>query len=710
MKENVKEKKPVSVKQRVAKTHAKAEFVGILYLIGTVFLAVMAFLPLIYGTSVGKMSVVNFWKPILALKDIKGSSIPVAFNAGVAILYAILLISVVINVIRCLSRLGRLFKKKASRINGFNRNAMAMEEMGKIFSGTYCVLIVFTFMIHLITGAGFTNLFYFAVIIGLIVHFWGGLVGGNVSMFTVGKDVEEEKRTLGRVAPFFRNIAQLVFVGLIMYFISQTNLMLNALKWLEKGAFTELFKGPKMDLVYYGIIPGVQILICIWTVVLLKHATASTEFHREGMEAPGMKNFRVFSIFLLITAGALFGFMCFASTKRDFVAPQMGTLYIAIIALAALIEEFCMCRLPNVKGKVVEEEPAEGEESEEYDPFAPQSAGAAADEGNEGAAVAGEPAPAPVIYRVPLQCISQPGVFMQPNGQPVMMMPMIAGPQTMPVPPVQAPPAPPAEPAPQPQPQPQSMYSYANPYANPYMNPYANPFMNPYGPNAYWVNGQPYQSYNPYQYVQEQPAEEPEKQEQPAEPAEKPLTVKERKANLAADRKSLRAEASLAKKESKAAAEKEAVEKALADKWMKKAKAPVAAESGIAANAAAPAAAESGIAAPAVAPVPAPAPVQETNALVPVVQEPAKEAVMETYAYQNQPSPVAFSPRYPEASGLTEEDLEKPLPPKKWTVTCPDCATKLTVKDGAFAYRCPECGGVFQLRKIYRARQNNQAQ
>ena len=71
MKENM--KKAVSVKKRIAKTHSKAEFVGILYLIATAFLAVMAFLPLVYGTSVGSMWVKNFWKPFLELKNIKTS-------------------------------------------------------------------------------------------------------------------------------------------------------------------------------------------------------------------------------------------------------------------------------------------------------------------------------------------------------------------------------------------------------------------------------------------------------------------------------------------------------------------------------------------------------------------------------------------------------------------------------------------------------------
>ena len=174
----------------------------------------------------------------------------------------------------------------------------------------------------------------------------------------------------------------------------------------------------------------------------------------------------------------------------------------------------------------------------------------------------------------------------------------------------------------------------------------------------------------------------------------------------------------MAKKENKAAAERAAVERALAEKWMKKAKQPVAEEAGIAANA--PTDAKASVPAensvPAETPAPAPvevsAPAEEPKpAATPVTtMAPAyvpalpKEAVMETYAYQR-PAQPAHNPIYPEAMDLTEEDLTKPLPPKKWTVTCPDCAMKLTVKDGAFAYRCPECGGVFQLRKVFRAKQ-----
>lgn len=163
----------------------------------------------------------------------------------------------------------------------------------------------------------------------------------------------------------------------------------------------------------------------------------------------------------------------------------------------------------------------------------------------------------------------------------------------------------------------------------------------------------------------------------------------------------------MTKKENKAAAERAAVERALAEKWMKKAKkGAVSEDSGIAAGAAAP------VQEPAAEVKEAPAPAAQTTAVAPYTApvqpetyEEPRTPMMETYAYM-QPSAQTKHRFYPEATELTEEDLAKPLPPKKWTVTCPDCRSRLTVKDGAFAYRCPECGGVFQLRKIFRAKQN----
>lgn len=110
-----------NLKKRTRKVHRKAKFVGALYFIATVFVAVMAFFPLTYGTSVGTMSVLNFWKPFLQMFSIKDSMLPIGVNIAVAALYGILLLSVVINVLRMLAKFGKLSGKRISDKKGPNR-------------------------------------------------------------------------------------------------------------------------------------------------------------------------------------------------------------------------------------------------------------------------------------------------------------------------------------------------------------------------------------------------------------------------------------------------------------------------------------------------------------------------------------------------------------------------------------------------------------
>jgi hypothetical protein len=75
-----------------------------------------------------------------------------------------------------------------------------------------------------------------------------------------------------------------------------------------------------------------------------------------------------------------------------------------------------MAKLPNQKKKyqepVIPEEPVKEEEK-------PAEAVAAAPAQQE----------ATTIYTLPVKCISEPGIFMQPNGTPVMIMPLLAGAQ-----------------------------------------------------------------------------------------------------------------------------------------------------------------------------------------------------------------------------------------------------------------------------------------
>jgi predicted RNA-binding Zn-ribbon protein involved in translation (DUF1610 family) len=209
-----------------------------------------------------------------------------------------------------------------------------------------------------------------------------------------------------------------------------------------------------------------------------------------------------------------------------------------------------------------------------------------------------------------------------------------------------------------------------NPYAyGPY---YGSSYYNGYQPNntnaAYNSTSRSVgyaNSYSPsysYQYANDQATAEVQSN-----------TMSRREKKLAAKNKQLNAQMDKADNGRGTTEQATEAENGLAEKWIQKAKQPIF------------------MACPAMMtpPPPRPAPMP---------------AYMESYPY---PNPLQSQMSiHPEATDLSPADLSKPLPPKKWEVTCPDCATKLTANDGAFAYRCPECGGVFQLRKIYRAKQN----
>lgn len=412
------EERKEALRKRVKRVHAKAEAVGIVYLLATIILTAAVCLPLYAGTTVGNMWVVNFWKPFLEIGKIKNNIIPVALPIAVSVLYAFVLLTALINFFKTLGCLGKLFKTKWTDAENYNRNRSAMEKMAKNFFGTYRAMIIFGFIMHLIAGVTFTTWFYVAVVFGLILHFWLGLVGGNVSRFVFtdmpdgSRSKEEMKRPIGRFAPFMRNLVQIIIVALVMWFISQINMIPNALALVEKGALANIFKGPKFNIFYYGGLPVCHFLLCLFTLFMFNHAIGLSEyeFPARGKKAKGRKSFGWSAFFLFLVAGATFGLTYYASTRREWFEFCTGSFYIAVLALAAMILELSTRRLPNVKGKlpepVKETEPA--------------------------------PAAAPAVpangYHIPLQCITQPAVFMQPNGQPIMVMPMMAGARPAPAP------------------------------------------------------------------------------------------------------------------------------------------------------------------------------------------------------------------------------------------------------------------------------------
>ena len=332
------------VKQRIASVQGKAKGVGFLYLLG--ILAITA-LSLVFalisvekaGLSV-KLTVVKFWE---IFKTAKGAYKANAINLAVAGVYGLMALILVINVFRAFGKLGWLFKKKASRLYGFNRNMYAMDDLGNIFSGSFASVIVCHFIIALLaTSVKAVKIETFAYIVlgaGLFFHFLCGTLAGRVSLFETENGITEIRREAGMAGAFLRNLLQLVIAVAIGYFLVNFSQIRQTVDKIIADGAKVAFKDLKGLL-----LPAVQLVLLIWTIGLVTYATGTTEYDLEGADASGRKGFLVWSLLTLLTAGGAFAYFKFVAKT----AVSNNLLIIAIIALVAVILELVLIKLPLV--------------------------------------------------------------------------------------------------------------------------------------------------------------------------------------------------------------------------------------------------------------------------------------------------------------------------------------------------------------------------
>ncbi len=387
--------------KRVKKVHSKAKFVGMLYFLGTIALAVLSCLPTItlFG---GKLWVVNFWKPYTTMFG-EGRDI---YSIVIATLYLFVLLATVINALRALGKLGNLLRKNHTKIGRLKQNMQAMDEMGKRFSGSFAAIVIFHFLIYIIcppteTGRPAIELYmpfgYVSLGLGLFLHFFAGLIHGTVSNFDVNGAVGgviEEKRECGLFVYFFRNLVQIAAVGAILYFFTNICNFFGVVVMLANGQ--NPFAG--VALLKYVLPFILQVVIVICLIVMIKHATAATEFNLYGMQGSGMRNFRIFSFFVFLAAGV--GFMLdYVYYKPDF---PKENLIIAGIAFGSFLID-CIFKSRNKKKNAAPtQKKEEAEEDVEIEPV-PTETVPAPIPANGAAAPISVNVPAPVV-----QTLQQP--------------------------------------------------------------------------------------------------------------------------------------------------------------------------------------------------------------------------------------------------------------------------------------------------------------
>ena len=275
------------MKRRIRKTRGKAQIVGCLYLIGTILLAALAVLPTLNIPGIAVMG--------------DNTALWAELNLGAnvdticRVLYVLMLLIVIINVFKAFSKLGWLYKKKASKTYGLNRNVYAMQSLGKIFSSSFAVIIINSFLIVLLSGSYAGALTDFEAFKAILAD--NMFVAGIPNMLII--------IAVG-VASLFRNILQIAVALAIPYLVLKLNVVNDFV-----GSIIGDATAPD------SILAILQLVIVLCWLVLIKHATATTEFNAEGADGAGMKNFTVFMFFTLVASVAMYflgGFEGDAST------------------------------------------------------------------------------------------------------------------------------------------------------------------------------------------------------------------------------------------------------------------------------------------------------------------------------------------------------------------------------------------------------------
>lgn len=321
-------------KMRVRKAHSAAKFVGVLYLLGALAMVAFACLP-VFAISGENLWITNFWKPF---KNVFNSATRSYYDMLICILYVFIPLTALINFFKCFSHVSWLSKKSSKYVNGYNLNMEAMDEIGKCFSGSLAAFVIFYILIYMLSPIGsvtFTIWTYVSLGVALFIHFLCGIIGGKISYFEESADGYErleEKRSCGMFVYVFRNLVQLgAIVGILWFFVDACNFYDVAVTALD-------FKNPFTGDMMTTLLPfALEVVILVCLLVQIKHATATTEFNRLGIDGSGMKNFRVFSFFTFLASAGIFAIEYFV------VKPETVSYTFAIIAGIAFVAFLIDC-------------------------------------------------------------------------------------------------------------------------------------------------------------------------------------------------------------------------------------------------------------------------------------------------------------------------------------------------------------------------------
>ena len=366
----------------------KAIFAGLLYVFGSLGLAIASCLPLVAGIIVtpgyGEFGLTNFWRPIAYvlsnLKVVIGNPGEHIRALAAALLFAWQLVFSFVNALLAISKLDHLCMK-GNRRAGYNQNKIAVDSLGKIFSRSFATLVIHTAVLALLyptQDAKFTTLAIVVAAVFVVIHFVAGAIAGTISKFTIRDEIAEYPRKHVMWSPILRNAAQLLALG-AMAFLLKDFCLTAATKLLESSSLVGELKAAMQGTT--GLIKtGLFVCFFIGALCLFRHVIFPTEFYL--CEKTKTRSFVRFITFGLTAVLFVLSGVC---VVKDIVSASfsLATVWASIcahlkvmlafsVSCGLFIVECAMKNEPQLKAcykpvPVVEEEPVQ-EVSVVYEP------------------------------------------------------------------------------------------------------------------------------------------------------------------------------------------------------------------------------------------------------------------------------------------------------------------------------------------------------
>ena len=338
----------LSLKKSIAKTRRRARRAGLLYLLGTIACVAFAIFPLL-GMPLVKSEQFDFtFDALLAtFKGLEYTS--VAFwNAA---LFTLLVLATVINFFRALKKVNWLFKKKGSRVYGFNRPAYAMETIGERCTGSFAAIVLTYFVMCVLAGVDVTkfvmdDVFFLivAVGVGLVIQILCGICGSKTTFFIPrpGAEIAEQKSEAKPFKALLCNLVQVAGGLAMMYFFLSVSTVSGAVDSLVNDGFGALTED-MMKLISVAL----QVLLMLFTLGFVKHAMGIVEYNAAGKIAPGMKTARTLAIFILLLSGGAWAVYFINKPEADKIVYDL--LMIAGVAFVVFVLDALFKRDKKIK-------------------------------------------------------------------------------------------------------------------------------------------------------------------------------------------------------------------------------------------------------------------------------------------------------------------------------------------------------------------------